>query len=258
MGTWGVAILSDDFAADVYGEYMERYDDGEEHAVIREYLERDNAEALDDEDERPVFYYALAKAQWECGALETNVLQRVRDQIASGDGLECWEEDGASYLKKRKDALDKFLVQINTPKAKPRKRRKIRHAPASYQPGDCLAIKLDDGDYGAALVLATDSSAREEDYSLVVVLKYKSTAKPHLSDFDKRQWLCPDHHSWDGQEPAMHWAGARGFKADKEKLEVVGRIELREDDPKTCGTFSGWALGIQVMNQDKWDRGERD
>jgi hypothetical protein len=191
MGTWGVAILSDDFAADIYGDYMERYDDGEEHAAIREYLERDNAEALDDEDECPVFYYALAKAQWECGALETNVLQRVRNQITSGDGLERWEEDGATYLKKRNDALAKFLAQINTPKVKPRKRRKIRHAPASYQPGDCIAITLDDGDYGAALVLATDTSAREEDYSLVVLLKYKSSQKPQLSDFERRQWLCP-------------------------------------------------------------------
>ena len=39
MGAWGTAILADDLAADVYGEYVEMFNDGLEHRAIRSRAE---------------------------------------------------------------------------------------------------------------------------------------------------------------------------------------------------------------------------
>ena len=79
MGTWGVGLLSDDTAVDVYGEYMDKYNDGVDHAAIREVLEEDFADYLEDDDDGPVFWIALALAQWECGVLAPDVQERVSE-----------------------------------------------------------------------------------------------------------------------------------------------------------------------------------
>ena len=79
MGIWGPEILSDDLAADVHSDFLARYDAGETVAAITRALHRTYAEPRSDLDEGPVFWLALAQAQWECGALDPAVLAEVED-----------------------------------------------------------------------------------------------------------------------------------------------------------------------------------
>lgn len=258
MGTWGVGLLTDDTAVDVYGEYMDKYNDGVDHAAIRKVLEEDFADYLEDDDDGPVFWIALALAQWECGVLAPDVQERVSSLIASGKTLERWEESGAATVRQRERVLVRFLEKISQPNDKPRRRRRVKHLPAIYQPGDCLAVKLEDGDYGASLVLAVDETAKAEGWNLVGVLRYKSPEKPPPFVFERREWLYPSHHSWAGDKPALQWCPARRHKKEGVALEVVGQVALREDDLREFNSYGGWQIGLQTVLQERWDAGERD
>ena len=257
MGAWGHGILSDDFARDVYDAFLDKYNDGLEGPRIRKALELQFAEAILDRDEGPVFWLALARAEWECGALEPDILKRVEAAVTGELGLDRWREAGEKALAGRRKALRGFLETLRRPKEKPRKRKKPKLIPAPYDPGACLAFRLEDGDYGAALVLAADTSHKTEGMNLVATLKYKQPEMPGLEVFEAREWLVLTHHAWKGK-PDISWCLARFHKRDGKNLEVVGVIPLIPSDPKTAGTYSGWDMGDELVMQDRWDRGIRD
>jgi hypothetical protein len=256
MGAWGPAILSDDLARDIFGEYVEMYNDGEDHSAIRARLEATYSDAIGDADEGPVFWLALARAQWECGALEPDVLEQVRDIVTRGRGIECWRAVSEAGARKRRHVLATFLTKIETPREPPRKRRVIKHADAVYEPGDCLAIRLSDGDYGAALVLAKDDSDKTEGMNLLGVLRYKGPWKPTQDVFETAPWLTLTHHGWENWI-ALQWCLARVHKKQGAAFERVGHIPPREAPrpAKFHGpTYGGWNLGRDVELQFAWER----
>ena len=61
----------------------------------------------------------MAKAQWECKQLDTELFGRVKQIIESGADLEVWRNLGATEkdLKNRKVILDKFLTNRQTQRA---------------------------------------------------------------------------------------------------------------------------------------------
>src|SRR6266550_2268448 len=77
MGTWGTGILSDDTARDLYDEFVELYDAGIELSEIRRRIEEEYRASLEAMDEGPLVWLALAKGQWECDALDDDVLARI-------------------------------------------------------------------------------------------------------------------------------------------------------------------------------------
>ena len=46
MGTWGPAIKSNDTSNDIYADFFELYNEGEEPAVISEKLLKDNKDII--------------------------------------------------------------------------------------------------------------------------------------------------------------------------------------------------------------------
>ena len=68
-----------------------------------------------------------------------------------------------------------------------------------FRPGDCLSIRLGNGQYAAAVVLAADHSNVEYGKNLIGVLDYLSADKPTMDVFRKRKWLVRTHHNWNGQ-----------------------------------------------------------
>lgn len=259
MGTWKADVLSDDFALDVYDTFLEDYNSGKDPRSIRKTVEAAYAEALDDPDDGPVFWLALACVEWECGLLEKDVLGRVTRIIKSGKGLDRWKESGAAALKERQKVLREFLGKINKPSPRPRKPKKKKIIRPVYEPGDCLAIKLSDEDYGAAIVLAAMvAESTGEGHNLVGVLRYKSPQKPSREVFEARKWLILTHHSYEN-DSVLAWCSAVTHKGSSaEMLERVDHVTLRKDDPKDGGGYRGWNFGIDVILQDKWDRGIRD
>jgi hypothetical protein len=255
VGTWGTGILQDDFACDVHDGFMERLDAGESFKEIRAALEQEYADALEDPDEGPVFWLAFAKAQWESGALQPDVLAKVEGIVESGSDLERWEEafDESDYGR-RKAVLKRFLKTIQTPRSarhirRPRQRRS-RYALSVYKPGDCLAVRLSDGDWGAALVLAAKDDPDGAGYgmNLVGLLRYKCPDKPDESTFRKREWLTrinPDGNS----EPNIRWSFTNEYKVSAPLLEVVGNVDVIGIDPNDSPLLAGWDLDQEIERQ---------
>ncbi|MCW3060902.1 MAG: hypothetical protein JWQ02_2723 [Capsulimonas sp.] len=123
MGFWDMGLIADDTALEVYDLYLARYDSGAEYAAIQAEIEERYAAVWDDIEDGCVVRFGLAHAQWECGALSSELLAHVEMLIKGKKAITHWEEIDEDDRHKRKSALARFLGKIQTPKAKPRRRR---------------------------------------------------------------------------------------------------------------------------------------
>lgn len=126
-----------------------------------------------------------------------------------------------------------------------------------YQPGDCLSIQLEDGDFGAALVLVRRNDRSAGVRTLVGVLDYKANTPPNGAIFGQRRWLVLNHHSW-RNERQVYWCLAFDYAAAAPRLTVVGHVDILPSDPTESRTAGGWApIGTQTVAQARWDTGAR-
>jgi hypothetical protein len=111
MGTWNTGIFDDDLAMDIKAEFEEAIEEGlsvkEAIAMILEAYE----DELEDEDEGPIIYLALAALQMEKGTIVKSIRSKALEVIESGQGLDRWKEEG-------KDEYEKRVVVLNELKDK--------------------------------------------------------------------------------------------------------------------------------------------
>ena len=256
MGAWGTGILQDDLAADVYGDFMDAYDERKSPEEISPWLIDKYTEVLSS-DEAPSFWLALAQAQWECGQLDPNVARRVKAIADSQAGLSGWLHE--PDRKRRAQVISRFILQIATPPK--RVRRPVRHrAPRKiFDPGTCLAVALCSGGYGAAIVLdVDDTSSKREIHSLVGILDGWFESRPPLTVFEERNWLFLTHHNFKN-ERAIIWCNSRSYKQDAALFTVVGSTTIRSTDPKVRpwsvgSVYSSWGvIESKIRMQVEWD-----
>ena len=249
MGTWGFSILADDTALDVYSDYMKHFNSDLSPGAIREKLLADWKEEVEDADEGPVFWLAVARAQWDCGHLEPEIVSIVRKIIEQGVGLALWEEAGLKTLASRQRALQSFLAKLGTVNPRPKKPRKPRIAKAVFEPGDCLSATLPDGQYAALLVLdeAIESGEEELGSNLVAALRFHAAQQPTLSVFKARKWLLTRRT---GKALKDAHAVCGGYRKSRDKYELVGHIDILPNDPTKPDSYTSWD---QLPNVLFWD-----
>lgn len=252
MGAWGVGIRQDDFVLDVVGVFEDQLKDGKTILEATSRVREQFASALDDSQDGPLFWIALADMQWKFGSLDPQVLRRVVDIVDTEAGMEHWGEPTDKIYRQRRAVLEKFRDKISWPNPKPSRRPKRIIRRPKFKSGDCLSIQLENGQYGAALVLGTDHSIPEHGKDLVVELDYLSDTPPTLDDFKERRWLRLTHHNWKGRLQVA-WILSMGFRKMKARISVVGNIPILDSDPKEATIYGGWhLLGQQVLLQHKW------
>jgi hypothetical protein len=227
MGTWGTSIKSNDAFADVYSEFFELYNKGELPENISEKIKAENWEILEIEEEKHSFWFALALAQWETKSLNTKVLSTVENIITSGDDLNLWLNLGASEkdLKKRKIVLDKFLEKLKSERAKATPRKKIRLKTPVFSTGDCLCFKLGNGNYGGAVVLATDSNP-ERACNLIATTRIQKPSKPSIEDFESAEVLVQNFAAWQDSPDISWYSPDLYFKNYSGIYELIGNITV--------------------------------
>ncbi len=79
---------------------------------------------LEDEDESPLFWLALAATQWKTGHVEDAVIKKALNIIDAGTELKRWSDD-EGLLKKREGHLSRLKAQLLTPPPPPKKLPKV-------------------------------------------------------------------------------------------------------------------------------------
>lgn len=227
MGTWGTAVSSNDTYADIYGEFFDLYNDGLDAKEISKKIIADNQEIINDNDNN--FWFALAKAQWECKQLDKEIFDRVEKIIETGADLEVWRQLEADEkdIKKRKVVLEKFLadLQIERPKAKSRKKKIIRQP--IFEKGDCLTFKLEKGNYGGAVILEAIKDS-QYGYNLIATTRINQPNKPTKKDFENAEILVINFASWHN-EPSVKWYLPIRHKHIAHLIETIDNLDVQKD-----------------------------
>lgn len=265
MGAWGTGISSNDTTADIYDQFIEFYNDGYTPEEISAFLIRENQELIEIAEDSSNFWFALAKAQWECKALDPDILNRVRQIIESGSDTSAWRELGAtsSDVRARQKVLNKFLKKLGTEKANPRTRKKKRYFDSVYRKGDCLVYPMDNGNYGGAFVL-TDESHTEAGVNYIAITTLNCPQKPTLEDFANAEVFVrwAEIISVKGTAVTKRWMdepqiGGIMAVASKQRtfeIEVVGNLPMYKEYSVERSYYFGWrALQIIVPTREEYE-----
>lgn len=229
MGAWGTAISSNDTYADIYSEFVDLYNDGLDVEEISKKLITDNQETINDTDDCNNFWFALAKAQWECKQLDKDVFDRVKKIVETGADLDVWRQLDADEkdIKKRKVVLDKFLLDLQTerPKAKSRKKKIIRQP--IFEKGDCLTFKLENGNYGGAVVLEAIKDS-EYGHNLIATTRINQPNKPTKKDFENAEVLVMSFGNCDNK-PNVKWYLPIRHKNIAHLIEKIDNLEVQKN-----------------------------
>lgn len=260
MGTWGTAIKDSDAFADIYSEFFDLYNKGGQPDNISQKITIENWEMLEIEEEKHSFWFALALAQWETKSIAPKVLSTVENIIISGDDLKLWLDLGASEqdIKKRKIALNKFLEKLKSDRLKPKPRKKAKLKTPIFSTGDCLAFKMKNGNYGGAVVLATDTNP-ETAYNLVATTRLNKNSKPTIMDFENAEVLVCNFGQWQ-DKPDVNWYMPDLFHKDYSDIyELIGKltVEIEYDTKNYEGNgylfkpsyTSGWNMNSAIERQ---------
>ena len=227
MGTWGTGISSNDTYADIHGEFFNLYNEGIDVEEISKRLITRNQEVIDDCEDCHNFWFALAKGQWECKQLDRKLFERVKAIIDTGANLEVWRQLGSDEkdLKKRKNALDKFLSDLQSERLKAKSRAKKIFRQPVYEKGDCLTFRLENGNYGGVVVLEAVND-RENGYNLIAATRINQPNKPTKIEFENSEILIVNHASWEDR-PHVLWYLPVRHKQIAHLIEKVGNLEVQ-------------------------------
>ena len=224
MGVWGVELKNNDIFMDIYDEFF-NLKGGEPDVISQEIIKKNRC--ILGKDEIHNLWFALALAQWETKSLSLQVLLKVEEIITSKVDLKLWEELDANEkdIKKREIILDEFLVKIKSEKDKAKPRKRPKRKKPIFSTGDCLLFKLENGNYGGAVVIATDTNP-ETAYNLVATTRINQEQKPTISDFEKAEVLILNYLNWDNKVEVVWYAPVLYAKNYAERYEVIGQIAV--------------------------------
>ena len=148
MGVWGVGLFQDDVTCDIKQEYLNRLRIGYTNEEATEEVIDYNADSVEDEEEAPLFWFALADIQWRYGRLLPEVKEMAMKYLKSGEDLERWKGNAKLY-KKRKFVLEELEKKLNSPMPTERKVSKLYLKKATWRPGDLLLYKIGNGENDA-------------------------------------------------------------------------------------------------------------
>lgn len=253
MGTWGTKLEQDDKFLDTYQDFFDEYNHGYSVAKITEKLlqQAEIDDILEDDEDTHPFWFALAKAQWECGALQEAVFEKVKQIINSGADIEEWESRNASDkdLKAREKVLQNFLKKISIPHdfvtVKQPKRPRLPKAP--YKTGECIAYQGENGKWYGSICLRH----KEEDKinsSLVIGLRICQDTLPTLQDFEQAEVLICNFGSWQNSLD-ISWQSKRK-SAEMGDYQLIGKIKIVEPAHFDCNSYGGFAVAFKYKTLD--------
>ncbi len=142
MGAWGPGLYQDDVTCDIKDDYVDRLKAGYTNIeATKETIDR-NIDFIQDEDEGPLFWFALADTQWKYGRLLEEVKEEAIKHIKSGKNLEIWKQENEKQYKKRKMILEELEERLNSPQPPEKKVAKLTSTRSPWEVGDILLYQI--------------------------------------------------------------------------------------------------------------------
>lgn len=145
MGAWGVGLYRDDVTCDVRSDYVNRLKVGLSNIDATKDLIELNLDFIEDPDDGPLFWLALADTQWKYGRLLPEIKEIALEYIRSCTDLEKWKENKKQY-EKRKKVLDELEERLNSPMPPEKKVSKLVIRKAKWKIGDVLLYRINNAD----------------------------------------------------------------------------------------------------------------
>lgn len=201
MGTWGVAIFSDDVAADVRDQYREHLGDGLPDAEATRLVLEGFVEELADDDTAPVVWLALAAAQSRVGRLEDRVRDEAIRVIDTGTDLPRWRDDPRA-MARRRAALARLRDELMGPRRPSRRIPRPIRSVCPWEPGSIVSFRRDDGRHLLLRVKATqgEHGFGGGRFGIFEVLDWIGEEIPERATIDRlpfataRDWSATDGH----------------------------------------------------------------
>ena len=265
MGAWGTGISSNDTFADIYGEFIDLYNEGVSVSEITERLISKNQDTIDLPADANNFWFALAKGQWECQSLDEKIFDRVEKIILTGNDIALWKELDASPadIKSREKVLLKFLEKLKTSKDKPKKRVKKKLYDSIFKKGDCLTYLMDNGNYGGAFVL-TDELQTGIGINYIAITTIDKSIKPTIDDFKTAEVYVKRAKEISFRQSVLkeNWVDQPqigGFyatvKNNDVEIEVIGQLPIYKNykiDRESC--FGWQTLKSAIPNKTEYTK----
>jgi hypothetical protein len=230
MGAWGTAIFSDDLAADVRGDFRDYIGDGLSVEKATARLRKEYADALDDDEDAPVFWLALAVSQWQLVRVHEPTRNKALKIIASGRDLERW--DTPKERKQREAVLAAAAEQLTSPPPPAKKVPKPHRETNTWEVGEVLALGLKSGRWTLVRVVGhhEDKGGR---LGVVEVLNWIGDVIPCHEEIDKLDFLT-------ARPPHQHLTQFFLLEPRVKKYQLrLQRLGFSSPPKQTCGSFSG-------------------
>ncbi len=142
LGAWGTLLYDNDTTNDIRGYYVDQLRRGRTNEEVTQQIINDNMEILEDVEEGPLFWYALADIQWDYGRLIPFVKEKALEFIERPEELERWKDmegDKALQWEQTRIELRKKLL---SPQPPIKKITAYRLYKCKWQLGDVFAYQF--------------------------------------------------------------------------------------------------------------------
>jgi hypothetical protein len=119
MGVWGVGLLQDDVAKDVRNAFDDALARGTSPAQAVDAILANPPWPLDDTDDGPVIWLALAALLLRENAMRDDVREQATQVIATGAALARWEEAPNAMRMARERVLERLARLMERGQATP-------------------------------------------------------------------------------------------------------------------------------------------
>ncbi len=143
MGAWGVNLNQNDVYSDVKDYYIAFLRMGKTNEEATKLMFDEFQSYINDEDDAPIFWFALAEVQWNMGRLIPEVKQKALYYIDEGSDVENW------YLISKKDgnARKKVLCDLkdilNSPQPAIKKISVKKYKKCDWKDGDIYRYEFE-------------------------------------------------------------------------------------------------------------------
>lgn len=144
MGAWGPKLYQDDVAVDVSSSYKEKLKRGKTNEEATQEIIEEYSDFINDDDDGPIFWFALADTQWSLGRLLPEVKDEALRILESGGDIQRWIDDGElKGAEIRKKSLEELKNKLNEPQPPEKKISKYRIYKCEWKLGDVFAYRLE-------------------------------------------------------------------------------------------------------------------